>query len=245
MFFAVLVIIIALFFLLRAFTEEMEKQAQLRLNATLRNRNASFFMDDGFDNAWMIVRALDNITAGENQTKLEPVTFEPDWKLVLGTYEHVKDENFEEFLIAAGVPYFVRNMILSSKPVVTIERIYEEEDYYYEIEDDYPDPDYDHHVVSEDNRVYQIVLTSSTFLVTHEARFRLGYYSVKNDYDGTESKNLMKFIAPSVMVQFKEKGDLSTNIRREFSEEGILVTIVNIKSGMVAKRHYKRIHEDD
>ncbi|XP_064083184.1 uncharacterized protein LOC135199243 [Macrobrachium nipponense] len=238
------IIIIVLILFLRAFNNEMEKQAQLRLNATLSNTNASFFMAEGFDNAWMVVRTLDNITAGENQTKAEPYTFEPDWRLILGTYEHSKDENFEEFLIAAGVPYFVRSMILSTKPLITIERFYEDdEDYYEEIEDDYPDPDYDA-VASDANRVYQIVLTSSTFMMTHESRFRLGYFAVRTDYDGTDSKNSMRLMAPNVMVQFKEKGDLSTNIKREFSEEGILVTIVNIKTGMVARRHYTRVHED-
>ena len=31
-----------------------------------------------------------------------PRPVQPDWSLVLGTFHHTKDENFEEFLIGAG-----------------------------------------------------------------------------------------------------------------------------------------------
>lgn len=239
MFIVVPIIIFFLMMFLRAFNNEMERQDQLRLNASLSS-NFSLLLADDFNDAWLTVRVLDNITAGENKTNI-PSAVEPDWEMILGSFEHYKDENFEEFLIAAGAPYFVRNMILSATPTVTIERIYEDDYYYYDLEYDYPDPDYDHHTGEKDQPVYQMVITSSTWLSSHSERFRMGYTFVKTDFDGTDSKNTYRFAAPTVMVHSKVKEQLSTNIIRKFDKEGIVVTIVNKATGMAAKRYYRRL----
>ncbi|KAK7085073.1 hypothetical protein SK128_006274 [Halocaridina rubra] len=239
MFVVLPIIIIFLFGFLRALYYELQRQDQLRLNATL-SKNMSYLLDD-FDDAWLTVRVLDNITKFENKTLVTPASkIHPNWTLVLGTFEHFKDENFEEFLISAGAPAFIRNIILSATPTVTIEKVSKDDYYYYDIENDYPDPDYDH-VDEKENGVFQMVITSVTWLRTHTTRFRLGYTYVISDFDGTESKNTFRFAAPNVLVHDKEKEVLSTSLIRKFDDDGIVLTIINKENGMVAKRHYKRI----
>lgn len=65
---------------------------------------------DDLDDAWLTVVVMDNITAGERNTTsageqgvmAKPTKIQPNVELVQGTFQHYKDENFAEFLIAAG-----------------------------------------------------------------------------------------------------------------------------------------------
>ena len=43
-------------------------------------------------------------TLHEDVTERKELTYpvQPDWSLVLGTFHHTRDENFEEFLIGVG-----------------------------------------------------------------------------------------------------------------------------------------------
>lgn len=73
--------------------------------------NASLYLADDFDDAWLgefvnknLTLNLNN-TSGSNETSEGvqiKVIIQPDWEVVEGTFEHFKDENFEALLIAVG-----------------------------------------------------------------------------------------------------------------------------------------------
>ncbi|XP_042236943.1 uncharacterized protein LOC121876085 [Homarus americanus] len=236
------IVVILIFAFLKNVIHELEKQEALLVNATLSS-NESMFLGYELDDAWRTVRVLENVTAAENLT-VNQVKVEPDWSLVQGTFTHLKDENFESFLIAVGVPYLVRSFIVKTTPTVTIERLYQDSDYYYELEDHNPNTDLDQVGGEDGGRVYQILINTITWLKTNTERFRLGYSFMKKDFDGSPSKNTYYFVSPSVLVHLKEKEQFNTNIIRSFDREGFVMTIINKKAGMKAKRYFLREPEE-
>ncbi|XP_042869976.1 uncharacterized protein LOC122251849 [Penaeus japonicus] len=244
----VTIFLILLIILMSALYQEMERRDALFLNATLSS-NASLFLANDFDDAWLNGFVTENLTLNINDTSgvSEPsagvkvrVKVQPDWSVVEGKFEHFKDENFEALLIAVGVPYFVRNMILGTSPTVEIEHAVKGGDYYYDIEDDYISDEDQPNGESPDPG-YQLIITTSTWMRTAEERFRPGYSFSKNDYDGSPSKNTYRFVSPRVLVHRKEKEKMNTDIVRTFDEQGFVMTIISKEADMIAKRHFKRI----
>nr|XP_053628569.1 uncharacterized protein LOC128685954 [Cherax quadricarinatus] len=200
--------------------------------------NQSHYWRDDAGEPWLTARVLENANDAENNTLTHSVV-RPDWSLVQGTFTHLKDENFEEFLITSGVPYIVRSIIVKAVPTVTIEYFYQNDDYYYDLENHYIDTDLDKLGVG-DGRVYQVVITTDTWIKSNEERFRPGYAFVKQDYDGTPSKNTYWFVSPSVLMHQKQKEKVTINIIRSFHADGFIMTIINNKTGMRARRHFLR-----
>ncbi|XP_027221251.1 fatty acid-binding protein [Penaeus vannamei] len=241
----VTVILIFLIFLMSGIYQEMLRREALLLNAT--QSNASLYLADDFDDAWLgefvnknLTLNLNN-TSGSNETSESvqiKVIIQPDWEVVEGTFEHFKDENFEALLIAVGVPFVVRNMIVGTTPTVHIEHVQKGDDYYYDIEGDYL-ADEDQAEVPEPE--YQLLITTSTWMRSSEERVRPGYSFHKTDYDGSPSKNTYKFVSPRVLLHRKEKEKMNTDIIRKFDEEGFVMTIFSKEANMIAKRHFKRV----
>ncbi|KAK3858360.1 hypothetical protein Pcinc_035452 [Petrolisthes cinctipes] len=205
---------------------------------------------DDISSVWLTIQVLENETMaddqhGETKEVLQKAKkIDPDWSLVLGEFKHVRDENFEAFLISVGVPYFLRGLISGSTPTVVVERI-PYDDYYYDhdikhyLDDEYMDfVD----VEAKETEAYQIMITSSTFLSSHLEQFRPGYTFEKMDRDGTKSQNTYVFVAPSVLVQYKHKAAYSLTIIRVFDEEGSVTTIINKNTGLQAKRFFDRVN---
>lgn len=241
------IIIVILIIMMNALYQEMERRDALLLNATLSN--ASLFLANDFDDAWLSGFVNENLTLNHNDTSGPSVPSEsvkvrvmiqPDWEVVEGTFEHFKDENFEALLIAVGVPYFVRNMIIGTTPTVQIEHFEKGDDYYYDIEGDYiADEDQAGGDIPEPG--YQLVITTSTWMRTAEERVCPGYSFLKTDYDGSPSKNTYKFVGPRVLLHRKEKENMNTDIIRKFDEQGFIMTIFSKEANMIAKRHFKRV----
>ncbi|XP_047495443.1 uncharacterized protein LOC125043390 [Penaeus chinensis] len=236
------IIIVILIIMMNALYQEMERRDALLLNATLSN--ASLFLANDFDDAWMSGFVNENLTLNLNDTSESSgpsevrVMIQPDWEVVEGTYEHFKDENFETLLIAVGVPYFVRNMIIGTTPTVQIKHVEKGDDYYYDIEGDYI-ADEDQGDIPEPG--YQLVITTSTWMKTSEERIRPGYSFLKTDFDGSPSKNTYKFMTPRVLLHRKEKENMNTDIIRKFDGQGFVMTIFSKEANMIAKRHFKRV----
>ncbi|XP_071529780.1 uncharacterized protein [Panulirus ornatus] len=240
MFIVVAAIFILIFTMFKTVMEEMERRDAMLRNATLSN--ATLFLSSDFDDAWLTVRVLENVTAAENMTAgdtqktLLKAKIEPEWSLIRGTFKHVKDENFENFLVMAGVPYLVRSFIVRTTPTIHIQYAYEGDDDYNDLEDHTLAEDYE---VGE-GRVFQMIITTTTWIKTSVERFRPGFTFMKFDYDGTQSTNTYRFLSPTVLVHEKEKERYSTNIVRSFDQDGFVLTIIDKKTGVWAKRYYKR-----
>ncbi|XP_045131163.1 uncharacterized protein LOC123516122 [Portunus trituberculatus] len=243
----IVLVIVSIFFLfgfLWPLMQEMERRDALLLNATLSN-NATQFVSE----AWLRTGGmLANATEDELKGAARPM--QPDWSLVLGTFHHIKDENFEEFLIAAGLSFFTRTIILNTSPSVTFERVFQDDDDYYDLpSDNYPNVKYlDGEGGGGDweyqkDKKFQMVLTTSS-LVTLKQRFRLGHPFTKQDFDGTPSKNTVTFVAPNVLYHFKEKENVNTSIYHNFDKEGLITTIISGRTGMQARRHFHRGDDD-
>ncbi|KAG0717946.1 hypothetical protein GWK47_053406 [Chionoecetes opilio] len=239
---------------------EMEHRDALLLNATLRqvmlycvsdcDNNASKFMSETLLQGLLLENATERQDQ-ERQGKGAATPVEPDWSLVLGTFHHFKDENFEEFLIMAGLSFFLRALILNTSPAITFDRVFQGDDYYYDLtDDDFPDTKYVEveggggggggvGEGEEERSAFQMVLTTSS-VVTLTQRFRLGRPFTKQDYDGTPSKNTYVYRAATVLVHFKEKEVMNTTIIHTFDPAGLVTTIISGRNGMQARRHFRR-----
>ncbi|KAK8407460.1 hypothetical protein O3P69_002182 [Scylla paramamosain] len=235
----VMTLFLILFFLW-PLVQEMERRDALLLNATLSNNATQFVSEEWLRAGGVLVNSTED---EELKGAARPV--QPDWSLVLGTFHHTKDENFEEFLISAGLSFFTRTIILSTSPSVTFERVFQDDDDYYDLPgDNYPDVKYWDGEGGggwgyEKDKKFQVVLTTSS-IVTLKQRFRLGHPFTKQDYDGTPSKNTLTFVAPNVLYHFKEKEHVNTSIYHNFDQEGLITTIISGRTGMQARRHFRR-----
>nr|XP_045610047.1 uncharacterized protein LOC123765480 [Procambarus clarkii]XP_045610048.1 uncharacterized protein LOC123765480 [Procambarus clarkii] len=232
------IFVLLIFFMFVSLMHDLQTQDALLLNASLSS-NMSQFLANDLANDWLVAPVLTSVSGSENNSLVNHTVTEPDWALVLGTFSHLRDENFEEYLVANGVPYLVRKMVAQSRPTVTVERVYQDDYEYYDLETHYPDTDVEQ-VEEDSGRVYQMVITSSTWFKTLEERFRPGYTAVKEDYDGALSKNTFWFASESTLVHRKIKNQYTANVVRSFHQDGFTMTIVNMKTGMRARRHFLR-----
>lgn len=220
---------------------EIEKRDALLLNATLSNNATQIVSEEWLRAGGVLANATE-----DKELKGAGGPVQPDWSLVLGTFHHIKDENFEEFLISAGLSFFTRALILSTSPTVIFERVFQDDDDYYDLSsDNYQDVKYWDGEGGgggwgyENDKKFQLLLTTSS-IVTLKQRFRLGQPYTKQDYDGTPSKNTVTCVAPNVLYHFKEKDHVNTSIYHNFDREGLITTIISARTGMQARRHFRR-----
>ncbi|XP_063592343.1 uncharacterized protein LOC134769532 [Penaeus indicus] len=170
------------------------------------------------------------------------VRVEADWPVVLGTYKHFKDENFEEYLTVSGVPAFMISIILSTVPLVTIQKIPDDSDYYY---------DMDYNNIKELDNVYgnppedvdtafQMMIKTETWIRDIDMRFKLGQAFHHVEADGSDSQNTFWFVEPRVLLLDKYRGEDHHRIIYQFGVDGYNVTMVDLSRNFTAKRFFNR-----
>ncbi|XP_050727320.1 uncharacterized protein LOC127004063 [Eriocheir sinensis] len=257
----ILVIFVA-FSYIRPLLLEMERRDALLLNATLSSNKTQFLSEEWLREGGLptvLVNATEEGAGGAGGgvegggSKGAKVPVEPDWTLVLGTFKHTRDEGLEEFLIAAGLSFFTRSIILNTSPTITFDRAFQGDDfYYYDLpSDDHADVKYDEGAEAggggkgdagggeEGGRAFQMILTTSSW-VTLKQNFRIGHPFTKDDYDGTPSRNTYVFKSPTALFHYKEKERGNTTIVHTFDQEGLITTIISGTTGIQARRHFRR-----
>ncbi|XP_042890096.1 uncharacterized protein LOC122265017 [Penaeus japonicus] len=170
------------------------------------------------------------------------VRVEGDWPVVLGTYEHYKDENFAEYLKASGIPAFMVSIILSTVPIVTIKKIPADSDYYYDIDyNNVKDRDNVYgDLAEEDSTAFQMLIKTETWIRDIEMRFQLGQAFHHIEPDESESQNTFWFAEPRVLLQDKTRVADRHRIIYQFGPEGYNTTLVDLSRNITAKRHFRR-----
>ncbi|KAJ8918869.1 hypothetical protein NQ315_011161 [Exocentrus adspersus] len=128
-----------------------------------------------------------------------------------GKYSHQKNENLDEYFKAIGVPYIPRKMMCSTSPTLEITKIDEE-----------------------------WTISISTLFRTTISKFKLGE-EYEEDMPGGTLKNTTTLEGDKLIT--KSVGPNNTIISRtyEFSDEECIMVYKHEKSGVEAKRYFKRI----
>ncbi|KAI5644441.1 lipocalin / cytosolic fatty-acid binding protein family domain-containing protein [Phthorimaea operculella] len=130
-----------------------------------------------------------------------------------GKYQHYKNENFDEYFSAVGVPYLARKMMAMSSPVMEI---------------------------TLDGEM--MTIKNSSLLRTTEHTFKLGEeYDEK--MPTTTIKSTTTIVNDHEMVTnsvIPETGD-KTSRHYHFTDEECVVTLTHDKAQTPAKRYFRRV----
>lgn len=127
-----------------------------------------------------------------------------------GKYEHIKSENFEEFLRAIGVPMIPRKLVTASNPTVEVTR---EGEYW--------------------------VIRMATLIRTIEYKFIPGE-TIQTETMGGMAENVFTF-EENTIKQTQKSDTYTTEVLREFTDEGLVMTLRHLESGTICYRHFKRV----
>lgn len=233
---------LTLYMLYTMITQHMNNMANRLLPNQTLSANESLVA--GIPNSWLEV--WDPPVVAGDEGDVDRLVYkrrvEADWPVVLGTYKHVKDENFGEYLTVSGVPAFMISIILDTEPLVTIQKIPRESDYYYDV--DYNNvKDLDNvygDLPEEDGNAFQMMIKTETWVRDIEMRFKLGQPFHHIEADGSDSQNTFWFVEPRVLLLDKYRGEDHHRIIYQFGLGGYNTTMVDLSRNITAKRIFKR-----
>ncbi|XP_015603131.2 fatty acid-binding protein homolog 5 [Cephus cinctus] len=131
---------------------------------------------------------------------------------ILGTYQHERNENIDEYFKAIGVPYIARKMMSASSPRLEIKQ----------------DGD-------------KWIIRTISMIRTVESIFTLNTEYEESMPSGEILKNTTT-LANGNLVTLSLLPDGSQTIREyEVTDEGVVLIMSHEKSGHVAKRYFKRL----
>ncbi|CAL4147858.1 unnamed protein product [Meganyctiphanes norvegica] len=238
-------LLILLFILMKESLLLIEKQHHHSKNGTFELTHS--LVDDMVDIPWLkndstISQEVSSTGIGSLK---KSTRIEPNLDLLLGTFEHEHDENFAELLEAVGAPAFIRAVILTARPTVTVEILQLDDYYYYDIDDHPSDLEQQYIDTEGESEPYQFLVKACSWLACIKERFRIGYTYTKTDFDGNSGENTFYFLSPSITLHEKIRSDTNSLIYREFTEDQLIVTVVENKVKMIAKRFYTRVPSTD
>lgn len=129
-----------------------------------------------------------------------------------GKYQHEKNENLDAYFREVGVPYIPRKMMQMSSPLLEVSC----------------------------NSEYW-VLKSVTLMRTLEVEFILGeeYDEVMPNGDALKCTTTRE--GDSLITVSKAPNGAEVTRTYDFSEDGVILTMVHQQSGETAKRYFKRL----
>ncbi|XP_063867398.1 fatty acid-binding protein-like isoform X1 [Scylla paramamosain] len=145
-----------------------------------------------------------------------------DMALFEGKYQHEKSKNYEEFLKAIGVPLVPRKVVVNSSPVVEVTRCKGETS-----------------GDKEETCEEQWSIRMSTLLRDIEYRFVPGQ-PMQTESMGGQAKNVFT-IENNRIIQRQDAPTYSTEVVREFTDDGLTMTMKHVESGIECHRYFKRI----
>ncbi|KAB7501723.1 hypothetical protein Anas_04021 [Armadillidium nasatum] len=170
---------------------------------------------------------------------------DPDWSNVLGTFSHYDDENWKEFLIKTEVPIIVRMFLADSfrKRSKFHENLTRRKKILSKLIMFAPvfsgKKNLNPKLISPSD--FEMSIETTSWILTHESKFRLGDVVIEHDLDGTDSKNTFFFSNPRLLIHNKIKNKWRTAIVRHFDETGLNMTFVDRDRLLMARRFFKRI----
>ncbi|CAH0560292.1 unnamed protein product [Brassicogethes aeneus] len=132
-------------------------------------------------------------------------------QICCGKFKHEKNENLDDYFKALGVPYLIRKMICSTSPQLEI--------------------------TSDEQGNWTV--SQITMLKTTVAKFKLGEVFEENMPGGLLKSNA---VLEDNKLIISSTGPNQEKVTRtyEFSESHCILTLKELKSGIEAKRHFKR-----
>jgi len=133
---------------------------------------------------------------------------------LVGNYQHVKNENLDEYFKAVGVPYIPRKMMSMTSPRLEI-------------------------LKSEDDKW---TIRTITMMRTIELTFKIGEEFEETMPAGVTLKNVASLEEDGSII-IKSEGPNNTKVTRkyELQDDQIILTMTHEESGQVAKRYFKKI----
>ncbi|XP_076548559.1 fatty acid-binding protein isoform X3 [Osmia lignaria lignaria] len=131
---------------------------------------------------------------------------------IVGTYQHERNENLDEYFKAVGVPYIPRKMMIMSSPRLEI---------------------------SNDGDKWTIRTIS--MIRTVEITFTLGEEYEEHMPNGVTLKNVTAMEGDSLVTTSVGPDNNKLVRKYEVTEDGVVLTMTHEKSGQVAKRYFKRL----
>uniref|UniRef100_A0A1B6EE81 Lipocalin/cytosolic fatty-acid binding domain-containing protein n=1 Tax=Clastoptera arizonana TaxID=38151 RepID=A0A1B6EE81_9HEMI len=133
---------------------------------------------------------------------------------IKGTYKLEKNENLDNFFAEVGMPILIRKMVLVSHPLMIIS---EDEDGYWKI-------------------------TTSTLMKTTVLKFKLGEeYEEEMPNTDIVFKNVTTLSGNKLETISKNHKGKKTIRTYDFSDSGVVLTLLNHETGTIAKRYFKRV----
>ncbi|XP_015435656.1 PREDICTED: fatty acid-binding protein, adipocyte-like [Dufourea novaeangliae] len=131
---------------------------------------------------------------------------------IVGTYQHERNENLDEYFRAVGVPYIPRKMMAMSSPRLEI---------------------------LNDGDIWTIRTIS--MIRTVEVTFTLGEEYEEHMPAGVTLKNVTTMEEDSLVTVSVGAGNNKVVRKYEVIKDGVLLTMTHEQSGQVAKRYFKRL----
>ncbi|XP_066594552.1 fatty acid-binding protein-like isoform X2 [Prorops nasuta] len=131
---------------------------------------------------------------------------------IVGKYQHERNENLNEYFRALGVPYVARLMMGMSHPTLEI---------------------------SNENDKWTI--RNITALRTMESTFTLGEEYKETMPSGVVFTSVTTIDGNNLITISTTEDNKKITRKFEFTDENVVLTMTDEKSGQVAKRFYKRI----
>ncbi|XP_031843562.1 fatty acid-binding protein isoform X3 [Nomia melanderi] len=131
---------------------------------------------------------------------------------IVGSYQHERNENLDEYFKAAGVPYIPRKMMCMSSPQLEI--------------------------LNEGDKW---TIRTISMIRTNELTFTLGEEYEEHMPGGVTLKNCTTMEGDSLVTVSVGPNNNKVIRRYEVTEDGILLTMTHETSGQVGKRYFKRL----
>ncbi|XP_012138901.1 fatty acid-binding protein isoform X2 [Megachile rotundata] len=147
-----------------------------------------------------------------NVTSVEHYRLGQEMSSIVGTYQHERNENLDEYFKAVGVPYIARKMMSMTSPRLEI---------------------------SNDGDKWTIRTIS--MIRTVEIVFTPGEEYEEHMPSGVTLKNVTTMEGDSIVTHSVGPDNTKVVRKYDVTEDGLVLTMTHEKSGQVAKRYFKRI----
>ncbi|XP_014215593.1 cellular retinoic acid-binding protein 2-like [Copidosoma floridanum] len=133
---------------------------------------------------------------------------------LVGNYQHVKNENLDEYFKVIGVPYIPRKMMSMTSPRLEISK------------------------AEDDKWSIRII----TMMRTVELTFKIGEEFEESMPAGVTLKNVASLEEDGSLV-IKSEGPNNTKVTRKYDlqDDQIILTMTHEESGIAAKRYFQKI----
>ncbi|XP_076280782.1 fatty acid-binding protein-like [Lasioglossum baleicum] len=131
---------------------------------------------------------------------------------IVGSYQHERNENLDEYFKAVGVPYIPRKMMCMTSPRLEI--------------------------LNDDDKW---TIRTISMIRTVEVAFSLGEEYEEHMPAGVTLKNITTMEGDSLVTVSVGPGDNKVIRKYEITEDGVLLTMTHESSGQVGKRYFKRL----